>query len=140
MTILLSILGVGVMLFSGIGFLVIGIREHRQRVLIAREGIPATGTIIERRVLSREPGFVFYTFDYKDRTYTGKQRVSYEHMNRINIGEQVSLRFLPSNPSIALLSGEREDNPWTCMPIFFGCLFLGLLLALPVWILLAFRS
>jgi hypothetical protein len=140
MVIVISILGVGGMLSIAIYLLVTGLQEHRQRVLIARQGIPATGTILERRVLPREPGFVFYTFDYEGRTYTGKQRVSFDHMNHINIGEQVSLRFLRSNPSIALLAGEHEDNPWTFMPISVGCLLLAILLGMVGWILLALLS
>src|SRR5690349_8310524 len=100
--IVFELFGMVILLFFSIWFISIGMNERKQRAQIRRDGVATTGAIIARKTRGREPGSVFYTFLHEGQTDQGEQRVSFSHMDEINIGDTVSIRYLPSRPTVAL--------------------------------------
>ena len=114
----------GIVLVYAIWLIWTGITTQKQRAQVRRDGVETTGTISARYTRPRQPGSVFYTFQYEGRTYTGEQRVSFSHMDTINIGDPVSIHCLPSRPTVAFLAGKDEDDSWSVRPVVLGCYLL----------------
>jgi len=115
---------VGVVLVYAIRLIRAGIMVQRHSAQVRRDGVETTGTISARYTRPRFPGSVFYTFDHEGHTYTAEQRVSFRHMDTITIGDPVSIRYLPSRPTVARLSGKDADDSWSVRPVVMGCYLL----------------
>ncbi|MEP7286632.1 MAG: DUF3592 domain-containing protein [Chloroflexota bacterium] len=52
----------------------------------------------------------FYINNNSQETMTRQQTIGWNHYNRLKIGNQITIRYLPNKPTIARLSGSDTDN------------------------------
>jgi hypothetical protein len=92
---------------------------------ILEHGDLVGGRIIKHHQKENEDGFPFYyltyTYEYRGKTYSKKQRVSQKTYREIPDGPRISVRCLPKNPKRA-----RIDERWSRIIIMDPGIWLSL--------------
>jgi Protein of unknown function (DUF3592) len=79
---------------------------------INQSGIPGTGEIVDKQISSGDDSdtyYVSYAYTHAETSYTHKQSVDWDTYQNAEIGAQVSIKYVPSNPNIASLA--NKNNP-----------------------------
>lgn len=127
---MLGILVFGLICVGAISYL-IG-KDKRKAEALHREGHWATGSVTKIVHPRRSNDYVYYTFPFGDTIYHGGATVSDFQSIHVQVGDQLPILFLPSDPSVNHPSewgwwgfGEVFACGWSLMVVGLGVRGLG---------------
>jgi hypothetical protein len=125
---------------TDIGLLIWVIRYQRTITQIRRGGIVTEGKVIERekesigRTLIFRAYYEFYieSNDSNNGRWVGSQMIGWAHYNRLKVGDQISISYLPKRSVISRLAGKDTDHSsrdtaliWIIGTFLFWVIFLN---------------
>jgi hypothetical protein len=128
--IVLLLLGVGVVWFGGLAYYLV--QQSRHRETLNRDGREVMAKVTE--LTNGRTIYARYTFRFGDADYEGEAKLDDQHAPRwpdgrtkyIREGDQITILFLPSDPSINYPSGWAWWSWWDVPPHLFALLFFGM--------------
>lgn len=121
----LGILVLGLICVGAISYSII--KDKRTAEALHREGHWATGSVTKIIHPRRSNDYVYYTFPFGDTAYHGRATVSDFQSIHVQVGDQLPILFLPSDPSVNHPSewgwwgfGEVIAYAWSLMVVGLG--------------------
>jgi hypothetical protein len=125
--------GLPLLLFLlGIVLGVIGWLRYQQELTLQTEGraIPAGIVRLYQRTGRATGSYAEYAYDIGGKHYTGEARIPYQDWAKLQVGQAIIIRYLPSNPQFSESIYEIASDPWAEFKDGLG--FVGVLLLAPI--------